>query len=370
MIYVDNAATSYYKPECMIEAVSNYLRHPGNPHRGSHHAAMDAARIVLDTRMKLAEFFDCHFQYIIFTSGITESLNTVIQGLLTQTDHVITTYLEHNSVLRPLYQLQCELSICFPTLKDIKASVQSNTKAVIVNHVSNVTGEINDLKDIGMFCHNNNILFIVDTAQSAGLIPISMKENHIDILCFTGHKGLMGMQGIGGIALSEDFDIQPLKVGGSGVLSFQKEHPSSLPTRLEAGTLNVPGIVSLNASLDFIKEKGIENIFKHEQALADAFYRQLSLIDDIRIYREINKNYVGIVSLNIKDMDANDVCDQLSQYYQIETRAGAHCAPLVHNHYHTQSMIRFSFGLNNTMKDVEECIKALQAIIKRGEKHD
>lgn len=364
MIYADNAATSYYKPECMIEAVSDYLRHSGNPHRSTHQTSMNASRIVLDTRMKLAEFFDCSFQHIIFTSGITESLNMVIQGLLTENDHVITTYLEHNSVLRPLYRQKCEYSICSPKLEDIKASVLPNTKVIIINHVSNVTGEINDLKEIGQFCYDHHLLFMVDAAQSAGLLPISMKEDHIDILCFTGHKGLMGMQGIGGIALAHDVDIQPLKVGGSGILSFQKEHPATLPSRLEAGTLNVPGIVSLNASIDFIKQKGIHNILKYEQTLADAFYHQLSLNKEIVIYREEGKKYVGIVSFNIKGMDANQVCDQLSNKYQIETRAGAHCAPLVHDHYHTSSMIRFSFGLNNTMEDVDQCIKAIRSIIK------
>lgn len=369
MIYVDNAATSGYKPQIVIDAVSEYLKHPGNPHRGSHHVAMDAARIVLDTRMQLAALFDCQFQHIVFTSGITESLNTVINGLFHQDDHIIITYLEHNSVLRPLYRINCDLSICYPYLEDMKKHLQPHTKAIIMNHVSNVTGEINDLKEIGQFCHDHHLLFIVDCAQSAGLVPISMKENHIDILCFTGHKGLMAMQGIGGIALAKDFDIQPLKVGGSGNLSFSREHPMTYPTRLEAGTLNVPGIVSLHASIDYIQEKGIHYFLKHEQELADTFYQNVKDINGIHVYREDGKKYVGIVSLNIEGKDANWVSDQLSQHYHIETRAGAHCAPLVHEHYQTESMIRFSFGYHNTMEDVYKCIEALKSIIK-GDCHD
>lgn len=364
MIYVDNAATSYDKPQCVRDAVCEYLKHPGNPHRGSHHAAMDASRLVLDTRIQLAQLFDCQFQHIIFTSGITESLNIVIKGLFHQQDHIITTYLEHNSVLRPLYQLDCELSICHPTLENIQQQIKPHTKAIIMNHVSNVTGEINDIKTIGKWAHQHHLLFIVDCAQSAGLLPLSMKENSIDILCFTGHKGLLAMQGIGGIALAKDFSIKPLKVGGSGTLSFQKEHPTSYPTRLEAGTLNVPGIVSLHASLQYIEERGMDNILKHELSLADAFYQKIKTIPGIHIYRETQKSYVGIISFNIEGQDASYISDLLSQKYDIETRAGAHCAPLVHQHYHTDSMVRMSFGLNNTMKDVEACVHAIKDIVE------
>ncbi|MCI7813707.1 MAG: aminotransferase class V-fold PLP-dependent enzyme [Robinsoniella sp.] len=346
-----------------------YFDHPGNPGRGTNHMAMDASRMVLETRMKLAGFFDCEFQKVIFTSGVTESLNMVIRGLFGPEDHIITTYLEHNSVLRPLYRLNCELSISDGSLQEIKNLVRHNTKAVIMNHVSNVTGEVNPIREIGKFCREHQILFIVDAAQSAGLLPISMKKDFIDILCFTGHKGLCGMQGIGGICIDGDIQISPLKVGGSGVHSFDREHPAQYPSALEAGTLNVPGIISLNRSLDEIKERGIDQILKHEQQLAQVFCRELACLDQVTVYRNPDKEQVGIVSLNIKGMDAGYVSDELSRRYQIETRAGAHCAPLVHEHYKTQSMVRFSFGIQNTIEDVQRCFEALCRIIE-GEQDD
>ena len=335
MIYVDNAAPSFYKPQAMIEAVSDYLRHPGNPDRGTNQMAMDASRMVLDTRLKLAEFFDCDFRHVIFTSGITESLNTVIQGLIRETDHVITTYMEHNSVLRPLYRIGCELSVCDGSLSEVTKAVKNNTKAVIMNHVSNVTGEINPIREIGEFCQKNGLIFIVDTAQSAGVLPISMKEDNISILCFTGHKGLLGMQGVGGICINGDFPIRPLKVGGSGFRSFDREHPSQYPSALEAGTLNVPGIISLNKSLDDIRQRGMDSILKHEQELAEEFRSRISTSDRVIVYRNPEKEHVGIVSINLKELDAGYVSDRLSYEYQIATRAGAHCAPLVHEHYQT-----------------------------------
>ncbi|MBQ0065498.1 MAG: aminotransferase class V-fold PLP-dependent enzyme, partial [Firmicutes bacterium] len=251
MIYVDNAATSYYKPECVKKGIMDYLSHPGNPGRGSHFSSLDASRIVFNTRLLIQEYFDApSFEKVIFTSGITESLNIVLQGLIHKEDHVITSYLEHNSVLRPLYKSGCELSITDGTAESIEKEIKDNTKAVVINHASNVTGEVQDIRSIGKLCRENHILFIVDSAQSAGVLPISMKEDYIDVLCFTGHKGLLGIQGIGGFCFG-DVDIPSFKVGGSGIHSFSKEHPQEYPTRLEAGTLNVPGIVSLQESIAF-----------------------------------------------------------------------------------------------------------------------
>jgi cysteine desulfurase family protein len=363
MIYVDNGATSYFKPPQVIEKITEYLKNPGNPDRGVHENAMNASRIVLETRMKIAQFFDCdHFENVIFTSGITESLNIVIQGLFHQGDHIITTYLEHNSVLRPLYKQQVDLSITDGSIEEIEKAIQPYTKAVIVTHASNVTGEILDIKEIGKLCQKYHILFIVDSAQSAGVLNISMKDG-IDILCFTGHKGLLGIQGIGGLCINNDIKIPSFKVGGSGIHSFDKIHPTNYPTALEAGTLNVPGIVSLNASLDYLNERGIDDIYKHEKDLADLFLSKLDK-EHIIVYRNAHREHVGIVSLNIKGMDASKVCDKLSYQYGIETRGGAHCAPLVHNHYHTDSMIRFSFGINNTVDDVLKCVQALNEMIE------
>ena len=364
MIYADNAATSFFKPETIIEAIGDYLKHPGNPNRGTNMISMDASRIVLDTRIKLADFFDCDYRHVIFTGGITESLNTVIQGLIEKNDHVITTYMEHNSVLRPLYRMGCEMTVCDGTLLEIEKSVKKNTKAVIMNHVSNVTGDINDIRSIGKFCREKGIIFVVDSAQSAGVLPLSMKEDAIDILCSTGHKGLLGMHGIGGLCINGDIKIKPLKVGGTGFDSFNKEHPVRYPSALEAGTLNVPGIISLNKSLDYINSKGLKEIFNHEKALGDEFYNIISKSDKITIYRNETKEHVGIVSINITGLDAGYVSDRLSYDYGIATRSGAHCAPLVHEHYNTKSMVRFSFGLNNTMDDVTECARAVFEILE------
>ncbi|MDD7738599.1 MAG: aminotransferase class V-fold PLP-dependent enzyme [Fusicatenibacter sp.] len=366
MIYVDNAATTFYKPDSVITAVSEYLRHPGNPGRGTNHCALEASRTVLDTRIKLAELFDCDMRKVVFTSGVTESLNTVIRGLFGPEDHVITTYMEHNSMLRPLYRQNCELSICDGSLAEIKKLVKENTKAVLINHVSNVTGEINPIREIGKFCRENQLLFLVDSAQSAGLLPISMKKDFIDVLCFTGHKGLLGIQGIGGICIEGNLKISPLKVGGTGYRSFDKAQPDKYPSALEAGTLNMPGIVSLNHSLDYLKKQGIETLLHHEQRIADEFCRQVETFPFVTVYRNPKKEHVGIVSLNIAGMDAAYVSDRLSCLYQIETRAGAHCAPLVHEYYGTESMVRFSFGVQNTMEEAAQCAEAIYRIGKEG----
>lgn len=367
MIYADNSATSYFKPECVYEAVKNIISNPGNPNRGSHENSLNASRILLDTRIKISDFFDCEdFQKVIFTSGITESLNLVINGTFNKGDHIITSYIEHNSVLRPLYRLGVDFSVTDGTVNEIKNNIKSNTKAVIINHVSNVTGEIQDIKSIGKLCREKNILFIVDTAQSAGVLPISMQENNIDILCFTGHKGLLGIQGIGGLCINGNIDIKPLKVGGNGFDSFNTQPPSQYPEKLEAGTLNMPGIASLNASIDFINSYGIDKIYQHEISLSNLFTEKISTVPKIKIYREADKNYLGVVSINIDGLDAGYVSDILSLKYAIHTRAGAHCAPLVHKHYNTQSMVRFSFGLNNSSADIDTIYNALLDIIKEN----
>ena len=234
-----------------------------------------------------------------------------------------------------------------------------------MNHVSNVTGEINDIGAVGKFCREKGLLFLLDTAQSAGVLPISMEKDGIDVLCFTGHKGLLGMQGIGGLCLRGEPRIEPLKVGGSGIRSFDRRQPETYPSALEAGTQNVPGIVSLNASLQYLKERGIENILEHEQSLGGYFAGKLASCDRITLYRNPRKEHVGIVSFNIEDMDAGIVSDRLSHLFEIETRAGAHCAPLVHRHYNTQSMVRVSFGIHNTKTDADRCLQALEEIMER-----
>lgn len=364
MIYLDNAATSFFKPESTIKKVVEYLHSPGNPGRGVNIQSLNASSIVLDARMKVAKFFDFDdFTRVIWTSGITESLNVVIKGLIKKEDHVITTYLEHNSALRPLYKVGCELSITDGTIDEIKKCIKKNTKAIILNHISNVTGEIEDLYEIGRFAKENKLLFIVDTAQSAGHIKISIKDMNISVLCFTGHKGLLSMQGIGGIVINTDKFIEPLKVGGTGIKTFEKEAPLEYPEHLEAGTLNLPGIVSINSSIDYINEYGIENINQYEMKLKNKFYEFLSNEKKIKILENKNKKATAIVSFIVDGIDSNFIGDYLSNEYKIAIRTGGQCAPLVHEHFKISQSARVSFGLNNKEEDVDILISALKEII-------
>jgi selenocysteine lyase/cysteine desulfurase len=379
MIYADYAATNGAVPLGVRQAVAEYLAHPGNPGRGAHPAALDAARAVLDARIRLAEFFGCADPArVVFTSGITESLNTVLEGLLRPGDHVVTTRYEHNSVLRPLYRLEAERGVQV-TFTDgspaaIAAALRPQTRAVVMTHASNVTGTILDVRAVGRLCRAQGVLLVVDSAQSAGALPLSLREDGIDLLCFTGHKGLLGLQGVGGIVFAdafswEDAAFRPLKVGGSGIRSFDRAHPAALPEALEAGTLNVPGIISLAAAQDELARRGLANILRHEQALADAFEQALEGCAGVRCYHPEGATgtaRVGIVSLDLDGMDAAVAADRLAQNYGIAVRAGAHCAPLIHRHYGTDSMVRFSFGWENTREDAQTCAEAVRALAREA----
>lgn len=368
MIYFDNAATSFYKSEEMAKSVYNYILNSGNPSRGAYELSLNASRIVLETRIKCAEFFDCSdFNKVIFTSGVTESLNIVINGLIDKSDHVVTSIYEHNSVLRPLYKTGCELSVTNGTVEEIEKAIKGNTKAVIMTHVSNVTGDITNISAIGELCRKKNILLIVDSAQSAGVIPISMKKNNIDILCFTGHKALGGIQGSGGLCIEGNIDIKPFKVGGSGINSYDKKHPSEYPTRLEAGTMNVCGILSILKGIENIEKKGIENIYNKEKSLSAYCKKRLSEFKDIKIYENTQKN-TSIVSFTVKDRDSAYISDILSFKFDICTRAGAHCAPLIHKFFNEESMVRLSFSAENTFDEIDIFINALKSILE--EKND
>ena len=277
MIYLDNAATTMKKPQCVIDAVVAAMSHMGNAGRGATSAALDASRIIYDTREKISDLFNLQNpSRVAFTCNSTESLNTAIKGILSSGDHAITTALEHNSVLRPLYDLQAkgmELSIvdCDENgnidYNDFEKLIKENTKAIVCTHASNLVGNVLDVKKIGSIAKKHNLIFIVDASQSAGVFPIDMQDMNIDILCFTGHKGLLGPQGTGGICVREGIDVRPLKVGGSGVNTFSKEQPVEMPTHPEAGTLNGHAIATVNAALDYLKEEGIDNNQKKEEEL-------------------------------------------------------------------------------------------------------
>ena len=374
MIYLDNAATTMKKPQCVIDAVVLAMTHMGNAGRGANEASLDASRIIYDTREKISNLFNLNNpSRVAFTCNSTESLNTAINGILTSDDHAITTALEHNSVLRPLYDLEAqgmELSIvnCDENgninYNDFEKLIQKNTKAIVCTHASNLVGNVLDVKRIGEIAKKNNLVFIVDASQSAGVFQIDMEYMNIDVLCFTGHKGLLGPQGTGGICVREGVEIRPLKVGGSGVNTFSKKHPEAMPTILEAGTLNGHAIAGLNAALDYLKEEGIENIQKREEELMFRFYNGIKDIKDIKIYGNFENKRAAIVAFNIGDIDSSAFSDELSFAYDISTRPGAHCAPLMHKAMNTveQGAVRFSFSHYNTEEEIDIAINAVKEI--------
>ena len=372
MIYLDNSATTFKKPDCVIDAVCDALKNVGSAGRGSHIGTLSASRIIFSCREKIADMFNVgDASRVVFTSNATESLNIAIKGLLSPLDHVITTALEHNSVLRPLYEVGCELTIapiCDKGRVDIdfiENSIKGTTKAIICTHGSNVLGNIVDIKHIGEICKKNNILFIVDASQTAGVLDIDMQKNNISVLCFTGHKGMLAPQGTGCLCIDECINIRPLKVGGSGTNSFSKTHPIVLPESLEAGTANAHSIAGLSAAVSYISDYGINTIHNQEMALANKFYNGIKNFDNVEIYGDLDAPIrVAIISLNILGISSSEVADILFEDYTICTRAGAHCAPLVHKSIGTenQGMVRFSFSHFNTVDDVDTAIHAIKTI--------
>ena len=375
MIYFDNAATTMRKPEQVIQAVTETLSSMGNAGRGVHSAALDASRVIFDTRVKLAELFHAeHPKQIVFTMNSTESLNIAIKGVLKPGDHVITTALEHNSVLRPLYEMEdrgVELTVLQADrfgnfcLEEMEAAIRKNTKAIVCTHGSNLTGNLVDIKQVGEIAKKHGVLLIADASQTAGVFPIDVKEMNIDILCFTGHKGLLGPQGTGGMYVREGLAVRPLLSGGSGVQTYEREHPKQMPTALEAGTLNVHGLAGLRAAVSYINDYGMENIRKKEQELMRQFYDRVKMIPGIKIYGDFEKkDRCAIVSLNVRDYDSSEVSDALFVHYGISTRPGAHCAPLMHQVLGTveQGAVRFSFSHFNTLEEIEIAVRALEEL--------
>ena len=377
MIYFDNAATTLHKPHEVIEAVVHAMTTAGNASRGTHTGSLAASRTVYETRKKIADFFHCsRADHVIFTSNSTEALNIAICGTLGKGDHIISTDLEHNSVLRPLYHLEEQgASLTFLSANkkgcidydDFKRSIKPNTKAIVCTHASNLTGNVLDIERIGRIAKAHNLLFIVDASQSAGCIEINMETMNIDILCFTGHKGLLGPQGTGGLCIHESVEIRPFKHGGSGIHSYEKGQPQAYPARLEAGTLNRHGIAGLCAAINYINTITIPVIAKKEQELLWHFYKGICNIPEIHIYGDFDtKERAAILSLNIEGYDSGTVSDLLSQEYDIATRPGAHCAPRMHQALGTTETgaVRFSFSSFNTMEEVETAIQALKELVE------
>ncbi|MGN0398572.1 MAG: aminotransferase class V-fold PLP-dependent enzyme [Blautia sp.] len=375
MIYLDNSATTMKKPDCVKEAVLEAMENLGNCGRGGHPASLHAARTIYEAREAVSDFFQLGDPSgVVFTANATEALNVVIQGLFSPGDHVITTALEHNSVLRPLY-MQEKKGVSLTILpadqkgniscEDLENAIQPRTRAVVCTHGSNVTGNLVDIEQIGQICRRHGLIFVVDGSQTAGIIPLSMKTCKIDVLCFTGHKGIMGPQGTGGLCVVPGIFIRPLKSGGSGIRSFDREQPDSMPERLEAGTLNGHGIAGLLAAIGYLQETGVENIFEADQQVCGIFYEKVRKIKGIRLYGDFSsRNRMGVVSLNLGDLDSAYVSDRLAREFGIYTRAGAHCAPLMHKALGTeeQGCVRFSFSWFNTQQEAEEAAEALKII--------
>ena len=375
MIYLDNAATTRQKPQPVIDAVVSAMTTLGNSARGTHEGSLSASRMIYGTREKLATFFNCpRPDHVVFTANSTEALNMAICGLLNPGDHVISTDLEHNSVLRPLYRLEAERSVSLSFVPadrqgridygKFERLIRPETRAIICTHASNLTGNAVDIGRVGAIAHAHGLIFLVDASQTAGVLPIDMEAQQIDLLCFTGHKSLMGPQGTGGLCIMNGVDIRPFKVGGSGVQSYSKTQPEEYPTRLEAGTLNGHGIAGLNAAVRFILDTGVEAIHAHEQKLMRRFYEGVKDIPAVTVYGDFSRDRAAIVALNIADYDSGEISDALSEEYGIATRPGAHCAPRMHIALGTreQGAVRFSFAYYNTEADVDAAIRAVKEL--------
>ena len=375
MIYMDNAATTLRKPVQVKEAVLAALDTMGNAGRGASDPALDASRVIYGTREKLAGLFHAESpSRIVFTVNSTESLNIAIKGLCDPGDHVITTVLEHNSVLRPLYECR-ERGTALTILgcdekgnisyEEMERAVRTETKMIVCTHASNLTGNMIDLERVHAIAKRHGLLLIVDASQTAGVWEIDVQKLGIDVLCFTGHKGLLGPQGTGGMYVRSGVEIRPLLSGGSGIDTYNTHHPAQMPTALEAGTLNGHGIAGLGAAVSYITETGPDTIRERELALMQRFYLGISGIPGVKVYGDFStKNRAAIVSFNIGDYDSSEVSDELNVRYGIVTRPGAHCAPLMHQALGTvdQGAVRFSFSHFNTEEEVDAAVRAVKEL--------
>lgn len=376
MIYLDNAATTFPKPKSVINKMVDCMtRYGANPGRSSHAMAIEGAKTIYETRELVAQLFNFDDPLrVIFTYNATDSLNMAIKGILQEGDHVITTSMEHNSVLRPIHQLRnfgvdSTIVECneegLININDIESAIRSNTKLVVTTHVSNLTGSIFPIKEIGRICKRYNIFYLVDAAQSAGVLDIDMKECNIDMLAAPGHKGLLGPQGTGVLLVGKNIDLRQLKEGGTGSESSNLNQPNFYPDKLESGTPNLPGIAGLNAGIKYILDNGIKSIYSHEKKLLDLLIDELLKNPKIEIYGPKDKNQrCCVLPLNIRGMDSSELAFILDNKYKIAVRPGLHCAPLAHRSIRTQSIgaIRLSIGPFTKMQEIIYTVNALNEI--------
>lgn len=378
MVYFDNAATSYPKPKVVYDAIMEAMVEYGaNPGRSGHKKALKASRGIFDTRSQISKLFNIkNPMNVILTFNCTESLNMAIKGVLKPGDHVITTSMEHNSVLRPITFLS-KLGVKNTIVqgdskgrinpKDIEDSIRPDTKMIVTTHISNLTGTIMDIETIGKIARKHELIYLVDGAQSAGVYDIDVEKMNIDLLAFPGHKGLLGPQGTGGLYIREGIELVETFQGGTGSISHSLDQPDVFPDKFESGTPNAPGIIGLGAGIKYIFKKGIGNIRSKEEELTNHFIEEASKIDGIKLYGPLEIGYhAPVVSLNIRDADSSEVSYILDDEYDIAVRPGLHCAPLAHKTIGTfeQGVVRFSFGYENTHEEIEFVIKALKEIAK------
>ncbi|MEJ8555347.1 aminotransferase class V-fold PLP-dependent enzyme [Tepidibacter sp. Z1-5] len=377
MIYLDNAATTFPKPDKVYEEVLNCMKNYGaNPGRAGHKLALEAGRTIYETRENICKLFNIdNPMNIVFTNNATDSLNLAIKGLVNEGDHIVTTSMEHNSVIRPIKTLEkigvtntivnCneygELDV-----NDIKKAIKENTKLIVTTHASNVCGTLIDIQEVGKIAREMNIAYLVDASQTAGVYNIDVKNMNIDMLALPGHKGLLGPQGTGMLYIREGINLNQLKEGGTGSKSEELTQPNIVPDKYESGTPNTPGIAGLNAGIEFILEEGIDNIRKHEEELTQYFLNELSLIPIIKVYGTKDaKKQASVISINIGNQDSSEVSFILDSVFDIATRSGLHCAPLAHKTMNTleQGTVRFSIGYFNTKEDIDKAVKALKSIV-------
>lgn len=381
MVYLDNACTTFPKPPGVAEAVYRYMTEAGaNIGRGGYESAYRVEEAVYEVREGLARLFHGDAGQVAFTGNVTGSLNTVLKGLLRPGDHVLTSSVEHNAVMRPLRQLEgqgveigripCEKDGSL-RLRDAENLLRENTKLLVLTHASNVSGTVLPLKEAGAFCRRHGLLFVVDSAQTAGVLPLDMEAMQIDALCFTGHKGLLGPQGVGGFLLRKGLGekMEPLLAGGTGSLSHLERMPEFLPDRFEAGTLNLPGILGLGAALEFLEKTGLAAIEERERALTARLLRGLLPLEEEGLLTIAGKRgtegRVAVVSVGTPGRDPAAVADRLSRDYCVETRVGLHCAPAAHRTLGTYptGAIRFSPGFFTKDGEIDEAVAALGEVL-------
>lgn len=380
MIYLDNAATSFPKPETVIREMNKcMLEYGANPGRSGHRLAIEASRAVYNTREQLCHLFNIENpMQIVFTMNATDSLNLGLKGFLKQGDHVIATSMEHNSVARPLTALKergvettyvnCD-SKGGINPEGVRKAIRKNTALIVSTHASNVVGTIMPVKEIGLIAKAEGIPYMVDASQSAGVIDIDVKEMNISMLAFPGHKGLMGPQGVGGLYISEEMELVQLKEGGTGSNSEYLVQPDIVPDRYESGTPNTVGIAGLGEGVRFILETGINNIRRHEEELTKRMLQGFGGIKGVKIYGPIDeKKQTAVISINVGGMDSTEVSYILDSEFDIATRAGLHCSPLAHKTLGTleQGTVRFSLGYFNTPEDIDKAVQAVESIARNA----